>query len=77
MGDLGWGNDIILWYSYYLNVYLPKRISMIIQSGCKVLDSDDDEVEGAQSAKNSLKRSRPDSEDSTKLAKSHYLMGRR
>ncbi|KNA11778.1 hypothetical protein SOVF_131960 [Spinacia oleracea] len=64
--------------SYYLNVYVPKRISMITQSGCKVLDSDDDEVEEAPNAKNSLKRSRPDSEDSsTKLAKSHYLTGRR
>lgn len=62
--------------SYYLNVYVPKRISMISRSGCKVLDSDDDEVEEAPSnAKNSLKRSRP--VDNTTLVKSHYLTGRR
>lgn len=63
--------------SYYINVYVPKRISMLTRSGCKVLDSDDDEVEAAPNAKNSLKRSRPNSDDSTKLAKSHYLTGRR
>lgn len=66
--------------SYYLNVYVPKRISMVTRSGGKVLDSDDDEVEMGQTtpnAKSSLKRSRPSGASSTKLAKSHYLTGRR
>ncbi|XP_010685618.2 AT-rich interactive domain-containing protein 2 [Beta vulgaris subsp. vulgaris] len=66
--------------NYYLNVYVPKRISLISRSGCKVLDSDDDEVVEAPNtpnAKNSLKRSRSDSDESAKLAKSHYLTGRR
>lgn len=61
--------------SYYLNVYVPKRISMRTRSGCQVLDSDDDEAEEAHNGKNSLKRCRP--VDNTMLAKSHYLTGRR
>ncbi|XP_021720737.1 AT-rich interactive domain-containing protein 2-like [Chenopodium quinoa] len=63
--------------SYYLNVYVPKRISMITRLGYKLLDSDDDEVEEAPNTKSSQKRPRPNSDDSTKLAKSHYLTGRR
>ncbi|KAL2898777.1 AT-rich interactive domain-containing protein 2 [Bienertia sinuspersici] len=63
--------------SYYLNVYVPRRISMITRSGGKVLDSDEDEVEQTPNGKNSLKRSRTDNDDSTKLAKPNYLTGRR
>ncbi|CAO2825141.1 unnamed protein product [Amaranthus hypochondriacus] len=63
--------------SYYLNVYVPKRINMLTRSGCKVLDSDDDEVEEVLNAKNSRKRSQSNSDDGTKVAKSHYLTGRR
>ncbi|KAK9755730.1 hypothetical protein RND81_01G046000 [Saponaria officinalis] len=60
--------------SYYLNVHVPKRISKLTRSGCKILDSDDDEVEGASTAR---KRSQADHVDVTELVKSHYLIGRR
>ncbi|KAK9755734.1 hypothetical protein RND81_01G046400 [Saponaria officinalis] len=60
--------------SYYLNVHVPKRISTLTRSGCKMLDSDDDEVEGASTAR---KRSQADHVDVTEFVKSHYLIGRR
>ncbi|XP_074303095.1 AT-rich interactive domain-containing protein 2-like [Silene latifolia] len=66
--------------SYYLNVYVPKRISMLTRSGCKTLDSDDDEIQETSTTtknSNSLKRVRPNHVDITELVKSHYLTGRR
>ncbi|KAH9609737.1 hypothetical protein KSS87_012727 [Heliosperma pusillum] len=63
--------------SYYLNVYVPNRIRMLTSSGCKVVDSDDDQVVEVTNAVNPLKRSRPNHVDVTQLVRSHYLTGKR
>ncbi|GAB4860048.1 hypothetical protein Ancab_011526 [Ancistrocladus abbreviatus] len=64
--------------SYYLNVYLPRRIGMKTKLlGCKVVDSDDEEVDDTVNAKDSTKRSRPIDAASSKAMKHQYLAGRR
>ncbi|GMH12244.1 hypothetical protein Nepgr_014085 [Nepenthes gracilis] len=60
--------------NYYLNVYLPKRISMKTHLGFKVLDSDDDEAGDATNDTNRPKRSRLSGLDVRKHVKSRYLV---
>ncbi|XP_059626522.1 AT-rich interactive domain-containing protein 2-like [Cornus florida] len=57
--------------SYYFNSYVPKRISMKTRSGCKIIDTDDEEAGGALYSKCPQKRSRAE------YVKTHYLTGRR
>ncbi|GMH12241.1 hypothetical protein Nepgr_014082 [Nepenthes gracilis] len=60
--------------SYYLNVYLPKRISMKTHLGFKVLDSDDDEAGDATDDTNRPKRSRSRGLDVGKHVKFRFLV---
>lgn len=65
--------------SYYLNVYIPRRMSIQTRSGCTIVDTDDEEEKLKRPAKRSRKRAKVDgmSVYSPKLVKARYLTGRR
>ncbi|KAK4412381.1 hypothetical protein Salat_2885000 [Sesamum alatum] len=64
--------------SYYLNVYLPRRIRAQTRSGCMMVDTDDDS-EGIPPLKGSRKRFQADSltSSNSKHVKTMYLRARR
>lgn len=68
--------------SYYLNVYVPRRMSVQTRSGCVMVDTDDDEEKSkSHCSKVSRKRARVNGNGSTlngsKLELTKYLTGRR
>ncbi|XP_057953233.1 AT-rich interactive domain-containing protein 2-like [Malania oleifera] len=65
--------------SYYFNVFVPRRIGMLTRSGCKIVDSDDDEAREELSIKDSRKRYQDDHDilHCSKTVKTRYLTGRR
>lgn len=66
--------------SYYLNVYVPRRMSVQTRSGCIMVDTDDEEKsKGGPCSKVSRKRARADATPltSSKLVLTKYLTGRR
>ncbi|XP_071687514.1 AT-rich interactive domain-containing protein 1-like [Rutidosis leptorrhynchoides] len=60
--------------SYYFNVYVPRRMSIQTRSGCRAVDTDDEEVKLKSSLKRPRKRVRS---DGTTVHSSKYLIGRR
>ncbi|KAL7124783.1 hypothetical protein ABFS83_14G072200 [Erythranthe nasuta] len=60
--------------SYYLNVYIPRRISVQTRSGCKIVDTDD-ETEDMPCRKGSRKRFQANSfaSSNSKYTKTTYL----
>lgn len=63
---------------YYFNVYLPRKISVKIRSGCTSVNTDDEEEKTNPCSKGSQKRARVDGGGSTsKILKAGYLTGRR
>lgn len=65
--------------SYYLNVYVPRRMSVQTRSGCIMVDTDDEEKSKGPCAKVSKKRARTDGAtlNGSKLVLTKYLTGRR
>ncbi|KAI3788042.1 hypothetical protein L2E82_00661 [Cichorium intybus] len=68
--------------SYYLNVYVPRRMSVQTRSGCIMVDTDDEEKSKSPFPKVSRKRARADGSNGTaangqKLGLTKYLTGRR
>ncbi|OIT02771.1 PREDICTED: AT-rich interactive domain-containing protein 2-like [Nicotiana attenuata] len=66
--------------NYYFNVHVPQRISSQTRSGCKIIDTDDEEGDDqAPTPKASRKRNRSKkgASSSSKPAKRSYLTGRR
>ncbi|CAI9288067.1 unnamed protein product [Lactuca saligna] len=66
--------------SYYLNVYVPRRMSVQTRSGCIMVDTDDEEKsKGGPCSKVSRKRARADATPltSSKLVLTKYLTARR
>ncbi|XP_071687510.1 AT-rich interactive domain-containing protein 1-like [Rutidosis leptorrhynchoides] len=65
--------------SYYFNVYVPRRMSIQTRSGCRAIDTDDEEEKLKSSLKRPRKRARSDGTKvhSSKIVGSKYLIGRR
>ncbi|GAA0142157.1 hypothetical protein LIER_03118 [Lithospermum erythrorhizon] len=65
--------------NYYFNVYLLRRMSLQIRSGCKTVDTDDEGPEESPRSKSSRKRCQADisTSDSSPIVKNRYLTGRR
>lgn len=65
--------------SYYFNVYVPRRMSIQTRSGCRMVDTDDEEEKSFSPSKGSRKRARCDGTTvySSKLVNTKYLTGRR
>lgn len=65
--------------SYYLNVYIPRRMSIQTRAGFQTVDTDDDESGQAPNSNSSRKRYRADivASSGCKYARTRYLTGRR
>ncbi|KAK9057573.1 hypothetical protein SSX86_022409 [Deinandra increscens subsp. villosa] len=64
---------------FYFNVYIPRRMSIRMRSGCMMVNTDDEEEKSKSPSKGIRKRARVDrvTAYSSKLLKARYLTGRR